>query len=385
MTLIAKLPFAFRMMCGTCLFTFALQPLTSPAAANGSITIEREVLLARGNGGTPNVITRASDGSLIAAGSTGAAWAARVNASGALLWEYRDTRDESLGGPSQSQFNGAMVLADNSTLLCGFKDISKTRVGLVTKIDQNGRLTDQRLIRPNGDQKYGFTTITRCLRWGDGFALIGRSDSLEEGNTGWLVKLDALGKQEWEKIGQDVGGDDAVETAGHDLLITIQVGNPLGVKLVRLDPSGETVATRVIPCTAHVLFRSGVQSHTAQLAVIDWPKVMMYSLKRDLSDAAPPRAIESILAESGYALPDQSLVLFGKVQKDGDAFTAAIGRVSASGRLTNVHVFEPFFASDSVRDAVPLSPIEFVSVRDYISQDKEKRGIALSWVSIKNP
>ena len=357
-----------------CLAAIAVYPLAVLAASGSSISMEREVLLARGTGGTPNVIIRAPDGALIVAGSTGAAWAARVTGRGVLEWEYRDNRDERLGGPSQSQFNGAVVLGDDSTLLCGFKNLSKARVGLVTRIDKHGQLIDQRLIRPNGDQKYGFTTITQCLRWGDGIALIGRSDSLEGGNTGWLVKLDRLGNQEWEKVGPEVGGGDAIETAERDLLITIQVGQPLGVKLVRIAPNGEVVTTRVVPCTAYVLFRHAGQGETVSIAAMDWPNVTLLTLNQNLSDVAAEKVIESILTKRGYLLEDGSLMLFGSVQQGGDAFTAAISRVDTRGQRRSRYVFRPYFESDSVRDAVPLSSNEFVAVRgDHLQRERRAR------------
>jgi hypothetical protein len=151
--------------------TLSLMLLTAPlmqlmcanAWGGGSITIEREALLARGTGGSPYAIVRTPDGGFVIAGDVGVAWAARVDASGVLQWEYRDTRDESLRGPSQSAFDSAVVLADNSVLLCGYKKISNAQAGLVTRIGQNGQLLEQKLMRPNDDPKYTDSAIS-CLR-----------------------------------------------------------------------------------------------------------------------------------------------------------------------------------------------------------------------------
>ena len=177
------------------------------ADSRGSIAIVREVLLAKGTGGDPQVIIRTSDeGFLIAGAASGLAYAARVDVAGTVKWEYQDTEDvgSSIKDPG-STFQGAIVLPDHSVLLCGNKRIEKAQVGLVVRIDPSGKRVDRQYLRPYKDLKYFFTNIKKCLPWGDGFAVLGDSDAgvQEGGHTGWLVKIDKDGKQVWEKTGRD--------------------------------------------------------------------------------------------------------------------------------------------------------------------------------------
>jgi hypothetical protein len=71
------------------------------------------------------------------------------------------------------------------------------------------------------------------------------------------------------------------------------------------------------------------------------------------------------------------------VQKSDGTFTAAVGRVSPAGKLEEVRNFQSESGSVSVRDAIPLAPNEFVSVRDSGTLDPARRAIVMSWVSIK--
>jgi hypothetical protein len=251
------------------------------------------------------VIIRTTDGGFVVAGTTGTAWATQVNASGALQWEHLDTRDESLGGPSQSQYAGAVALADESILLCGFKTLRNGRAGLITRIGKGGQLLENRVVRPNDDDKYTFSGLSACLPWGDGFALVGGGGlATVGGGTGWLTKLDAQGGRKWERLDPEMRGGTAMEMSDHSLLLVSQRFEPLGVKFVRVDPSGGIVAERYIPGDHFVVLRSVIPSENVPVAVTNGPTTSLFELNHDLKDAQPPRAIARFLAEQGFQLPE---------------------------------------------------------------------------------
>jgi hypothetical protein len=360
------------------------------AASRGSITIEREVLLAKGTGGDPQLIIRTpDDGFVVAGAANGLAWAARVDADGVVKWEYRDTVDV---GPAirepGSTFQGAIVLADNSVLLCGNKGIEKAQVGLVVRIDTAGKRVDRQYLRPNNDAKYFFTNLKKCLPWDNGFAILGDSDAGVQGGgyTGWLVKLDKDGKQMWEKTGRDYAARDVLETSNHDLVLAMLTGDStLSMKLVRIGPSGGVLEQRVIPKSPFFFFvTSVVPRDSIMLATLDWPTTTLYTLSLAFRDVLPPKRIETIALDRAYELPDHSLAMFGRVEVSNNVTAAVIGRVSVRGKLGSVHIFEPHIESFTVKDAVPLkTPGEFVSVRGSPQNNSRRQGILMSWVTVK--
>jgi hypothetical protein len=381
-----------RLVCWTVL---SMIPMSARAESKGLIVIEREMVLAKGTGGDPQVIIRnRDDGFLVAGAASGLAYAARVDAAGTVKWEYRDTEDvgPSIKEPSSS-FQGAIVLPDDSVLLCGNKRIEKSQVGLFVRIDPSGKRVDRQYLRPHKDLKYFFTNIKKCLPWGDGFAVLGDSDAGLQGGgyTGWLVKLDKNGKSEWEKTGRDFAARNVIETSNHDLVLAMLSGDSTGSsKLVRIGSSGDVLAQRVIPDSPFLFFvASVVPRDTIMLANLNSPMTTLYTLNLAFNDVVPPKKIETILFDRAYELPNHSLAMFGKVEVTvlgiGDnSFTAAVARVDPSGKLGSAHLFKPNYESLRVIDAVP-GPIagEFVAVRGSPRSDSPRQGILVSWVSFK--
>ncbi len=367
-------------------FVFAVSVLSLTAIADtyGAITIEREVLLAKGTGGDPQVIIRATDGGFVVVGAaSGAAWAARTDAGGIQQWEYRDApgSNATKGGP-YSEFYGAVVLANNSVLLCGHTSAEKGQVGLLVRIDPTGKLVDQRYIRPNGDPKYYSTTIKKCVPWDDGFALLGLGNMRATERTDWLVKLDSSGNTLWEKTGADYAAEDVFETPAHDLVLAVLKGD--AIKLVRIGRSGETRAERTIADSPFSSFvRSIVPRDVITLAILEPTRTKLHTLNLNFEDVGRPKTIETILFDRAYELADRSLAMFGRAEVSNNVTAAAIGRVDASGKLGSVHVFQPHVESFTVKDAVPLkTPGEFVAVRGSPQVDSPRQGILMSWLSI---
>jgi len=360
------------------------------AASARSIVVDREVLL-KGTiaGGTATVIARMPDGGFVIAGDMGRAWAARVNVGGEIQWQFLDSQDESLGGSIQSQFNGAVMLADSSILLCGRKYTKHMIFAFITILASDGRVIEKRYLSPNEGRESYSGSFSRCLRWGDGVALIGGASNGKKG-VGWLMKLDKNGRKEWEIVNAAVLGTDAVEMADHNLVLT-DSRRVMEIELTRLDQKGEVLASQSFRGTDLELLRSTEAIVDLQVVIYGGgSEATLHTLDSQLHEVAPPKRISAVFIEQGcgYVLRDKSAVLFGYEQKGGDAFTApytaTIARVGVDEEPDLVHVLEPYYESFTVRGAVPVSAFEFVAVRDRIVVgDKNKSGIVLFWVKIK--
>jgi hypothetical protein len=277
------------------------------------------------------------------------------------------------------------MLPDNSTLLCGAKNPEKkggATTGYLVHVDAAGRALDQLDILPNGDRRFGDSMFERCIPWGNGFALVGEAGDREQRLT-WLVRLNAEGAKEWEKVGPDAGGFDAIETADHDLITLDQGPDIYSATVRRLNSSGELIAKREIERQGITLVRSIDASINAYCATYKFGslKVTISTLDRDLHDASPERVIDTAVFDHGrgFIYPDMALAVFGYAQRGG----AAIAYVGSNSKQQVDFVFPRREGTVRVDDAVVLlSPSEFATVRQLIVS-QEKRGIVLSWVSIK--
>src|SRR5262249_48871599 len=135
-------------------FSFCLM-LGCGSSAAPHMSINREVTLAPNHKAAPYLITRASNGDFIVAGSTGIgdfrAWATRVDSDGKKLWEYVDGPPggwEDLTGRGQ-RFYGAVDLPNQETLLCGIKpDTDLSLIGFLVRVRRDGSLIDYRRLTP---------------------------------------------------------------------------------------------------------------------------------------------------------------------------------------------------------------------------------------------
>jgi hypothetical protein len=385
-------PLRFRRYASYALGACALASLMISTGFCGSrgrkITVEKEVLLAAGNAARPHAIVRTVEGGFVIAGSIGNAWATRVTSSGEVVWDYWD------GGRTLKnfqlnlgQFAGAVVLPDNSVLLCGSKkgpNVGDDRLGLLVRIDPSGKVLSQSSLYPNGDKEYSMSEINRCIPWNGGIALVG--DTINDvGRVGWLIKLNAQGIKEWEKVGAEVGGSDALETAEHDLVVIEALRNQMMIR--RLNATGDVIAARSFEGSG-VLVRSIEPSTNTHLAIytLSTMSATVVSLDRQLHDVGPKRLVDSIIFNHGcaYIYPDESFALFGFAHHSGDPYTAAIASIGSDSVQHAVYRFHPNYESLWIEDAVVLqSDTQFAVVRLSAASDDKRRGAVLSWVSIK--
>jgi hypothetical protein len=78
------------------------------------------------------------------------------------------------------------------------------------------------------------------------------------------------------------------------------------------------------------------------------------------------------------SLPDKSLALFGRTS------TAAIAWLDPEGKSVAIHVFNSNYQSYTIKDAVALSPTQFVTIRDGASNNPVDLGVLMDWVTL-NP
>jgi hypothetical protein len=362
------------------------------------ITVLKEALLVPGNAAAAHAIVRTPDGGFVITGSIlidtseNKVWATRVTSSGEVVWNYGmpTEADKDFKGIKGTLF-GALMLSDNSTLLCGSKTADKKggpTTGYLVHVDGAGKVLDQLSLYPNGDTRFGLSMFERCIAWGDGFALIGgTTDGTHP--AGWLIKLNNRGLNEWEKVSPDVGGLDAVETVEHDL-VTLNPGpRQFTTTLRRFDSHGQLIATRDFEGLPNSLMRSMEPTANAYCVTAAFPsgKQTMWTLDRALRDLSPARPIEKVGSDwsngRAFVYPDQSLAIFGYADAGGGESIAAISVVKPNSQLQAEYKFRRGEGSIWINEATPLpSGTEFTTVR-WWAVSQENRGIKLNWISIK--
>jgi hypothetical protein len=345
-----------------------------------SIKIVREVIL-QGIRGQPNAIARMPDRKLVVAGVRGVAWAVGTSEDGRVLWQFEEPEDKKIETLYQSEYDTVVPLANGNVLLCGRMSTreSLAGLGLITILEPDGRLVEQRVLRPNDDKKFYMARL-RCLPWGEGIAALGGAVGGGE-SVGWLLKLDRNGAKEWERVGVAMGGT-VSETHDHGFLFARpDEGNGRTfTRLTRVNQNDDVVAQRVIDSSGIGFLRSIAPEAKEKIILYTPTQTMLYTLNDQLADLERPRSIAQVEIDHGvgYVLPDDSLALFGSFHER--SYLAGIAWVSASGGLVSSVVLEQHPDSVFVRAATPLSPSEFVAVREKVSVGS---AVVLTWVSFE--
>jgi hypothetical protein len=346
-----------------------------------SITVDREIFIP---GVKPRVdaIARTHDGGFVVTGTGVAAWVVATDKQGSLLWRYNDPIDEGnhTGSQSvpQSEFHGALPLANGNTLLCGGKGKGGGTDNLVVILDHNGRLVERRVEVPNGDSRYIYSNFYQCFPWQDGILLLGNTNDGTHGYV-WLVELDGNGVKRRQALLDNVPAVEAGAVVGPSFVFTAWDSED-SFRVIRANEKGETIAKRVIAGEFIVQLRSVVETNKTSILIYRAGKATLYTLDERLQDVQPRKEIQGSFdpqAARGYVLADGSIVLFGRRSN------AAISLIGAHGKPLAIREFNPKYTSFSVSDAVPISTDEFVTVRGSVSEDPTYQGLVMSWVTIK--
>jgi hypothetical protein len=339
---------------------------------------------------SPHVVVRTDDGGYVVARSSGVSdthgWATRLDSNDKPLWEYLDgpAEDWSSMAPSVNRFTSAVVLPSDKVLLCGTKDHrneipKKGDSGRLVVIDAAGHREEQD-IYPEADPQSLSAKIYKCVRWGDGIALVGETWGATP--SGWLAKLDLSGRLVWEKLAPFIVTLDAVETPKHDLLVLSWVYEAQGTYAIlsKVDQTGAIVFTRQVAGggdqgTQFVRPVSGpvitilLQDHEPEMKVLR----LDYNT---LQNVGKPAELGRFNSDRSYMLPDQTTVIFGGTFHRGD--TAAVPLLPKNSSSVSVTAVEPLNYSSGINDATPAGkPNEFATVR------RAGNCAVLTWVSVR--
>jgi hypothetical protein len=345
-----------------------------------SIIVEREILI-------PNLaprvdaITRTRDGGFVVTGIGLAAWVVAMDEQGNRLWQYDEPIDDMNHtvnqSVAQSEYHGAVPMANGNTLLCGGKYKAGGTENLLAILDGHGKVVERRVEVPNDDRSFSYSNFYQCFLWQDGILLLGNANDRTHGYI-WLVELDGNGVKRRQTLVDNVPAV-AAGTALGPTFVFAAWDSQENFRIIRLNGKGETVAKRVIAGEFIVQLRSMVESSQTSVIIYSAGRATLYTLDERLQDARPPREIPNfdILAGCGYVLADTSIALFGRWPN------AAVAWISAQDKTYTMHPFDAKYVSSTVSDAVPISAHQFVTVRGSASPDPKDQGLVMSWVTIK--
>jgi hypothetical protein len=345
-----------------------------------SITVDREILIPHVN---PEVdtIARTRDGGFVVTGFGVSAWVVAIDSRGTPVWQFTDRVDNTMlnGNPSapQSEYHGAVPLANGNTLLCGGQSKGGAMKSLLAILDRDGRRIEKRVELPNDDSRFIQSNFYRCFLWQDGILLLGNANDGTHGYI-WLVELDGEGVKRRQAFVDNGSPLTAATVTGPSFVFTAWDSQET-LRIIRANAKGETIAKRLIAGEYIVQLRSMVDSSQTTVIVYSAGRARLYTLDERLQDARPPREIANfdVLAGCGYVLADTSIALFGRRPN------AAIALINGRDKTYTLRTFDSKYSSSTVRDAVPLSANQFVTVRGGVSQDPRNQGLVVSWVTIK--
>jgi len=355
--------------------------LVACSGHDGSITVNREVVFSDVKPRV-NAIARTRDGGFVVTGIGLAAWVVATDSQGTLLWQYNDPVDDMNHTVSQSvpqtEYHGAVPMANGNILLCGGKYKSGDTDNLLVILGPHGKVVEKRVEVPNDDPSLKYSNFYQCFPWRDGTLLIGNANDGTHGYI-WLVELDANGVKRRQALMDNVPAVATGTIVGPSFVFTAW-NSPDDFRVIRANEKGETIAKRVIAGEFIVQLRSVIETNNSSILIYRAGKATLYILDERLRDVQPPKAIKGYFdpqAGRGYVLADGSMVLFGR------SSNAALTLISNKGKPLAIREFNPKYTSFSVSDAVPVSADEFVTVRGSVSQNPKDQGLVISWVTIK--
>lgn len=347
----------------------------------------------------PRVAERTGDGGYIVAGSSGTntdshaggsggprGWAVKIDKSGRVLWRYytglRDLASVKPGVPISYSIHGAptyygvVSMPDGSSLLCGQipnvpRPGSDKPWGILTRLDPKGTLIYERLLSPQAKNmvgEKGVENLQQCIRWGDGFAIVGsavrylpRTPSVGRHDAAtfyWVLALDRAGKIRWEKLIpathiQHAGlsdGNLVLQSHGSDLVFSAT--DNTDSEVIDLNLKGDIIARKPL----HGQFRL-IHSVEPEKVIQVWgiergapsSEVLTLNDRMDVVERKQGAPNGDCFPRIIYRMPDQSYVLFASILRpNSGGLHAAIAHVD--GNLHTVRVFEPLSGSESFVD-----------------------------------
>lgn len=363
-----------------------MNTLAAPVAnAADHIKVTKEILLEPAE---PGAIVRTADGGYVLAGTTGKAWATRIDATGKVLWRHNYMNQ------GKGRFHGAALLPDDSVILCGETE-GENVSGLLTHLDRAGKVISEQVLSPAGLSGNRISSLTNCLPFGDGVAVIGKTYSPTFSY--WLLTLDGKGKITSDKLSPDTGFETVLPLSDHSFVVhSLDLDHML---VSKIGPGSALQATRKMQKWS-ILLRPTVEDRSIRLLTLDdHEKAQVLHLDDKLAtiehiDSQITPKTDSRYLKRAYIMPDRSLLLFGNQPVghgllSGEAMSASIEWISPDMRHSESYVFEPELASYIVEGAMPTGvPGEFVAARKVVPQsqllghDEKRDGLVLSFIQI---
>jgi hypothetical protein len=348
----------------------------SPGAQSAThIDIARDVMIEAGVSITPHSITRTGHGGYVITGAIAEnhAWATRLNSALGVMWRVEEPQRSVGAARDTSTYDDAVVLPDDSVLLCGVTQVGPrgiTGVGLLTHMGAAGQVIQRRELPLPDD--YTLTANTKCVGTRDGALMIGigvvgkgANEPLEYRT--WIVALDQEGVFRWQKL---------VPVAPPSQIIWQAIELPNRNIAIYGDGYCLEFDAQGVPMSQRQLQRS------LGRPILSW-KVPALAEAAVPGDAGGPETVDDRInarpglqigdkslqahfqARFAYALPDGGLALFGNKEKD-NVYSAAIVYVSPDLKTTEVHLMgeRDDAASWLVADVTPTGVAgEFATVR----------------------
>src|ERR1700722_17604551 len=178
-----KLSFFHRVLLLSIAFFKALA-MSNPAIAESlkKPVLLREVLLRTQDDPLlkPWVVARTNDNGFIVAGSADmAAWAAKTDSQGNLIWDYVRGLQDQLRNPHPGEFHGAVSMQDGTTYLCGHMPRppgSHAPWALLTHLDSSRRVLSEKFLPMAGIADGA--VFDDCAQWRDGVAIVGHMEPI---------------------------------------------------------------------------------------------------------------------------------------------------------------------------------------------------------------
>lgn len=307
--------------------------------ASGHIRVVRSFFLERGHLIQPRALVGTEDGGYVIAGQFFGPWATRVNNQGQVVWRYVAPRVRLTAGEIQgdSLFTGAVTLPDDSTLLCGYSEPTETPnsplTGLLTHLSPHGRVLNTETLYPDNDPHYVLNYLDHCIRWGKGVAVVGHTTRYPKHGAGtnylWLLKLDAHGNIQWQKLISNVGDSQILALPDRQLLLAWTPYDK--TDLVRLDAQGDVTARGSLPGEGVLVHPLTTGPTLSVVSVLSKPHLRQWTINAALRDVAYRRgdsvgAWIEMATRRAYALPNGALALFGGAAPYWPKFANKIGK-----------------------------------------------------------
>jgi hypothetical protein len=285
------------------------------AKHDAQFRIVKQVDLSPGHQVMPYNVTRFSNGDIVVFGAHSQLnyhpWAARLNASGQILWEYINGGQAAWTDETtrRQNFVGALELPDGKTLLCGVKFQGDEAKILLEVLDIQGRSIAERLWAPVLPVKQTPPNITCVSRNGRATLLgaLGGSTYV----TGYFAELDNDLNVTSEKFDNRFAATDVQVNADKSLLLINFLSHPF--KLLKLNSDLEVEATVVLDLPGDMHFVKSAKNTNEISIFSSTPSgdAILIGYDSNLHRGVQALTVSQFGIEQALQLEDGSKMLFG--------------------------------------------------------------------------